>query len=112
MTAGDVYGRSPGMDAPDCVLLSSMTASMLKALHKEVDPPVIVVGSGKDVNMLPGGGDLYQCHAEARARACTRFAVAPQYSGTAAAINQIQQQVREGLFNNLFACCLIRTGAR
>lgn len=107
VTAGDVYGRSAGMDAvPDCVLLNSMTASMLKALHKEVDPPMVAPSSLKQVNLLPGGSNFVDINGGSGQQVYPAMQLRHNIQGTAAAIAQIQQQVREGLFNNLFRMLL------
>lgn len=107
VTGGDIYGRSPGMDTlPDCVLLQSMTSSMLKALHKEVDPPMIVAGDKKDVNLLPGGVTFTNAMQSQGAGVYPALQVRHNIQGTAAAIAQIQQQIRHGLFNDLFRMLL------
>ena len=107
VTGGDVYGRSPGMDTlPDCVLLQSMTTSMLKALHKEVDPPMVVAGKDKGVNLLPGGVTFVDPMQGQGQGVYPAMQLRHNIQGTAAAIAQIQQQVREGLFNSLFRMLL------
>ena len=107
VAGGDIYGRSPGMDTlPDCVLLHSMTASMLKALHKEVDPPMIVAGDKKDVNLLPGGVTFVSAVQGQGQGVYPALQLRHNIQGTAAAIGQVQQKVREGLFNDLFRMLL------
>ena len=107
VTGGDVYGRSPGMDTlPDCVLLQSMTTSMLKALHKEVDPPMVVAGQHKGVNTFPGGVTFTDPTQGQGQGVYPALQLRHNIQGTAAAIAQIQQQVREGLFNSLFRMLL------
>ncbi len=107
VTGGDVYGRGPGMDAlPDCVLLHSMTSSMLKALHKEVDPPMIVAGDKKDINLLPGGVTFTNAMQSQGAGVYPALQLRHNIQGTAMAIGQIQQKIREGLFNDLFRMLL------
>ena len=53
----EAYGTGPGHTALGLVkMLQSMQKSSLKAIHKEVDPPLRVPSSLKDVlNTLPGG---------------------------------------------------------
>ena len=107
VTGGDVYGRGPGMDTlPDCVLLQSMTTSMLKALHKEVDPPMIVAGDKKDINLLPGGVTFTNAMQNQGQGVYPALQLRHNIQGTAAAIGQIQNQVREGLFSSLFRMLL------
>lgn len=63
VTAPDeVYGRSPAMAAlPDIKMLNEMAKTDIRAVHKLVDPPLLlhddgVLGGGKlSVNMRPGG---------------------------------------------------------
>lgn len=55
---GDVYSRSPAMDAlPDCRMLQQMGITTLKAIHKAVDPPMSVAAGLKSVglDLTPGG---------------------------------------------------------
>ncbi len=43
VAGNEVYGRSPAMDVlPDCRMLQQMGITMLKAIHKSVDPPTAV----------------------------------------------------------------------
>ncbi len=107
VAGGDIYGRSPGMDTlPDCVLLQSMTTSMLKALHKEVDPPMVVAGDKKDINLLPGGVTFVNAMQGQGQGVYPAVQMRHNIQGTAAAIAQIQRQIREGLFNDLFRMLL------
>lgn len=58
----EVYGRSPAMGAlPDIKMLNEMSRTDIRAVHKLVDPPILlhddgVLGNGAmTVNMKPGG---------------------------------------------------------
>ncbi len=63
VTAPDeVYGRSPAMSAlPDIKMLNEMSRTDIRAVHKLIDPPILlhddgILGSGQmSVNMRPGG---------------------------------------------------------
>lgn len=63
VTAPDeVYGRSPAMDAlPDIKMLNEMSRTDIRAVHKLIDPPIllhddgILGGGAMTVNMRPGG---------------------------------------------------------
>ncbi|MDR2161217.1 MAG: head-tail connector protein [Desulfovibrio sp.] len=103
VTGGDVYGKSPGMDAlPSSIMLQQMTRTMLMALQKEVDPPMIAPAGLENVSLLPGAvtfvndvtGQGQQVYPAMR----MNYAVAE----TAQVIAAFQEQVREGLFNSLF----------
>lgn len=108
ITGSDVYGRSPGMDTlPDVKMLQKMQEKSIKAIEKQVDPPLRVPISYADsLNTVPGGinyidssnpaglGPLYE----------VRFDVA----AAEAKIERVQQAVREGLFNDLFLMILER----
>lgn len=55
---GEVYGRSPGMLAlADAQTLNAMSATLLKAGQKAVDPPLLVAQEGlvSSVRLFPGG---------------------------------------------------------
>jgi hypothetical protein len=58
----EVYGRSPAMTAlPDIKMLNEMSKTDMRAVHKLVDPPILlhddgILGNGAmTVNMRPGG---------------------------------------------------------
>lgn len=63
VTAPDeIYGRSPAMSAlPDIKMLNEMSRTDIRAVHKLVDPPIllhddgILGGGAMSVNMKPGG---------------------------------------------------------
>lgn len=59
---GEIYGRSPAMNAlPDIKMLNEMSRTDIRAVHKLIDPPILlhddgVLGGGAmTVNMRPGG---------------------------------------------------------
>jgi hypothetical protein len=44
---GETYGRSPAMDAlPDVKMLNEMEKTMLRAAHRQVDPPLLTADDG------------------------------------------------------------------
>ena len=59
ITASDIYGSSPAMDAlPECRELQKAVEQARMALEKEVDPPLLVYNkglSGSRVDTSPGG---------------------------------------------------------
>ncbi|MCG8047109.1 MAG: portal protein [Candidatus Thiodiazotropha endolucinida] len=58
---GETYGRSPAMNVlPDIKMLNEMRKSDIRAVHKMVDPPLLLASGGalsgiKRVNLTPGG---------------------------------------------------------
>ena len=103
VTGMDVYGKSPGMDVlPDSVLLQQMVSSMLKALHKEIDPPMVAPEELKSINLLPGGANFVSSAGGGGQQVYPAVQIRHNIQGTQAAIMGIREQVREGLFNNLF----------
>lgn len=66
VTAPDeVYGRSPAMSAlPDIKMLNEMSKTDIRAVHKLIDPPILlhddgILGGGSmTVNMRPGGVNI------------------------------------------------------
>ena len=62
VTAPDeIYGRSPAMMAlPDIKMLNEMGKTDIRAVHKLIDPPILlhddgIRGGGMKINMKPGG---------------------------------------------------------
>ena len=103
VTGMDVYGKSPGMDVlPDSVLLQQMVSSMLKALHKEIDPPMVAPEELKSINLLPGGANFVNSTGGSGQQIYPAVQIRHNIQGTQAAIMGIREQVKEGLFNNLF----------
>lgn len=107
VTGSDVYGRSPGMDVlPDSVLIQQMTSSMLQALHKEINPPMVAPAELKNINLMPGGANHTDMHAGNGQAVYPAVQVRHNIQGTQAAIQGVQRQIREGLFNDLFKMLL------
>ncbi len=107
VTGADVYGRSPGMDVlPDSVLLQQMVSSMLQALHKEINPPMVAPEDLKSINLLPGGANFVNSTGGGGQAVYPAVQIRHNIQGTQQAILGIREQVREGLFNNLFRMML------
>lgn len=103
VTGMDVYGRSPGMDvAPDCRMLQQMKISTLKGLHKMVDPPTVSQGGLKNVDVLPGGQNYMDGQNIQGQAIYPIYQVKPDLADTSVFIKDVQNQIKEGLFNNLF----------
>ena len=98
----DVWGRSPGMDIlSDVKMLQEMQKTSIKALHKQVDPPLRFPGKYKDVvTTIPGGVNYLDVASQGEAGPL--YQVDPDMNGIEAKIANIQIAIREGLFNQLF----------
>ena len=103
-TGGDVYGRSPAMDAlADCRMLQRIRRDTLQALSREVRPPLNVTSGALSVvpdvspdaiNYIPSGG---------QAEAVTPlYQVRSNLQAAEATIQGCRTQIREAFFNDLF----------
>ena len=103
-TGGDVYGRSPAMDAlADCRMLQRIRRDTLQALSREVRPPLNVTSgalsivpdvSPDAINYIPSGG---------QAEAVTPlYQVRSNLQAAEATIQGCRTQIREAFFNDLF----------
>lgn len=102
VTGMDVYGRSPGMDVlPDCRMLQQMTITTLKAMHKEVDPPVVNQGGLKGMDLMPGGQIFIDGNTSGQ-MVYPAYQVRPNLANAMAYAQAVQNKIKEGLFNNLF----------
>lgn len=107
-TAGpDVWGRSPGMKIlPNVKMLQEMQITSLKALHKQIDPPLRAPSSLKNLGLkvltIPGGVN----YLDSTENIGALYDVNPNLAAMEAKINNIQMAIREGLFNNLFLAIL------
>jgi hypothetical protein len=82
-------------------MLQEMEKTSLKALHKQVDPPLKFPSSWKNqlVSILPGGinyGD------EGQGSAGPLYQVQPDINGMEMKIQRVEKSIKDGLFNNLF----------
>lgn len=105
-TGGDVYGRSPAMDAlPDCRMLQQMGITTLKGIHKAVDPPMSVNANLKSVglDLTPGGINYVEsAPGQTPQAASPLLQTSPDLRQARQAIEAVQEQVRAGLHNDLF----------
>lgn len=106
----DVYGRSPAMDAlPDCRMLQQMGITTLKAIHKAVDPPMSVAAGLKSVglDLTPGGINYVDSLPGQSPQAATPLLqVKPDLATARKAMEAVQNQIRAGLYNDLFKLIL------
>lgn len=110
VAANDVYGRSPAMDAlPDCRMLQQMGITTLKAIHKAVDPPMSVHADLRSVglDLTPGGINFVDSlPGQNQPVATPLLQVKPDLAQARSAMEAVQQQIRAGLYNDLFRLIL------
>ena len=105
VTSNDAYGRSVGMDVlPDIIQLQVETARKGEAIEKMVRPPMLASMEMKNEpsSILPGKV-TYVAKLGADAGMRPAYTVNPQIREMAEDLAQIQQRIREGFFNDLFA---------
>ncbi len=104
VTGYDVYGRSPGMDVlGDVLQIQQMTRSMLKALHKEVDPPMASPAGTKGLSLLPGAENFYDIGQQVGGQPIYPLLnIRPNIQNTAGAIKDVEDRIKRGLYNDLF----------
>ncbi len=116
VAGNDVYGRSPAMDVlPDCRMLQQMGITMLKAIHKSVDPPTAVSASLKAVGLdLTPGGVNYVEVAPGQSPQAARpiLEIRPDIQAGRVAMQDVQKQIQQGLYNDLFRLLLDGKGSR
>lgn len=102
--SNDAYGRCPGMDIlPDNVQLQVMTVRLSEAIEKQVRPPLIadITLKNQPSSILPGQVTYVQ-NLSAGSGMRSIYEVNPDIKGLAALIEQIQQRIKVGMFNDLF----------
>lgn len=110
VAGNDVYGRSPAMDAlPDCRMLQQMGITTLKAIHKAVDPPMSVAAGLRSVglDLTPGGVNYVDIAPGQSPQAATPLLqINPDLATARKAMEAVQEQIRRGLYNDLFKLIL------
>lgn len=102
--SNDAYGRSPGMDVlPDNIQLQVMTVRLSEAIEKQVRPPLLADVSLKNQpsSILPGAVTYTQNLGPGTGMRSI-YEVNPDISGLSGLIQQIQQRIKVGFFNDLF----------
>lgn len=102
--SNDAYGRSPGMDIlPDNVQLQVMTVRLSEAIEKQVRPPLVadITLKNQPSSILPGQVTYVQ-NLSAGSGMRSIYEVNPDIKGLAGLIQQIQQRIKVGMFNDLF----------
>lgn len=102
--SNDAYGRSPGMDIlPDNIQLQVMTVRMSEAIEKQVRPPLLadITLKNQPSSILPGQVTYVQ-NLSAGSGMRSIYEVNPDIRSMAGLIEQIQQRIKVGMFNDLF----------
>ena len=105
LTGDDVYGKSPAMDAlGDVKMLQRMRKDGLESLAKEVNPPLLVPSSLKDMglNGTPGAVNYISPLAQGQQAVAPLYQVRANLQSLEATVASTQRQIREVLFNELF----------
>lgn len=103
LTANDVYGTSPGMDAlPDIIQLQHATLRKAQSVDKLTNPPVVAEPfmANKPTSLLPGEVTLSPSGASFGAKAI--YTVNPPLGEMTADIQSIELRIREIFHNDLF----------
>lgn len=108
-SGADVYGRSPGMDClPDVKMLMEISKCLLKGVHKELDPPVIIPPTFKQrLDLTPGGKNYGDVQKEFVRPV---YQVKPNLEAAQNLKNDVLSSIKEGFFNDLFAFLMNRPG--
>lgn len=97
----DTYGRGAAEDTlNDVRQLQSMVRSMLKALHKQVDPPMNAPASLSHVSTVPGAVNIVDSAGMEGLK--PTYQVKPDVQNTMIAIAASKEAIRQGLYNDLF----------
>jgi len=101
ISGADVYGRGPGwFILPDVRTLQEVGKQGLRALHKAVDPPLILPDGYKGrVNLRPGGLTFVSGDG---AGARPFYQVNPDINALLLERQDLRMQIKGGLFNDLF----------
>ena len=103
--SNDAYGRSPGMDIlPDNIQLQVMTVRLSEAIEKQVRPPLLadITLKNQPSSILPGQVTYVANLGAGGGIALYIYEVNPDVRGLSALIEQIQQRIKTGMFNDLF----------
>lgn len=108
VTATEIYGRSPCMDIlPDVKMLQEISKSQLKAIQKEVDPPMQVPSSFKDRLIMTAGG-INWINPQDNEAITRLYDMRFNIADVTFKIQDIRDQIKEGLYNDLFLMLLDR----
>lgn len=107
----DTYGDSPGIEAlGDVRMLQKMEEKKLRALDKEVDPPMVGPASlrGQGATTIPGGITFVDQAAGAQGFA-PAFTVRMDIANLGLEIKEVAKRVEDFFYNDLFLAILNQT---
>ena len=102
---GDIYGRSPGMDAlGDVKQLQQQQKRKAQAIDKMVNPPMTAPTSlrGKPSSVLPGG-TTYVDPLQGGQGFSPAYTVTPRLNDMMLDIQEVQERIQRGFYADLFA---------
>ncbi len=104
VTAEDIYGQSPGLDAlPDVKMLQQMAKGEIMALHKMNTPPMMKpAGMKARLNLLPGGENVVNITDPGTSQVRPLYEVKTNIAAVSSRIRELQGSVREWFYNDLF----------
>jgi len=109
VTATDVYGRSPGMDAlGDTRMLQTMESKSLKALDKMIDPPMnapTTMRKSGNPNVLPGGVNYLDIQQGSQGFT-PAYQINPRFQDMEYKIDRVEQRISRFFFNDMFKMIL------
>jgi len=100
VVGNNAYGYSPGMDAlPDVRSINGITADLLTAVEKEVNPPVNVPAEFEDgLDLMPGGRNTSTNNAKVTAT----YQISPNLSAGSELKREFKNDIGEWFYTPLF----------
>lgn len=100
--SSDVYGRGPGWSAlGDVKMLQKMQKTMLVALDKSTNPPMMVSSKVQgEINLMPGGITRYNDTTDASVKPV--YQVNPDLKSLDYSLEQVRRRIREVFFADMF----------
>jgi hypothetical protein len=108
----DVYGQSPGMAAlGDVKMLQKLEEKKLKALDKQVDPPMIAPAGmrASGVSLIPGAVNFVDEVAGSTAALKPMLEVRFDHAGVRGEIEAVERRIQRFFFNDLFLSIINQT---
>lgn len=109
VVSGDVYGFGPGADVlADLKQLTLVSKDVVRAIHQQLDPPLLVPGGFKDrISMAPGALNEYQGPTGSDA-VKPLFQHQARVDHSLLIKNDLRDAIETGFFNDLFIFMMSR----
>lgn len=102
-TGDDVYGQSPAMDAlGDAQMLENMNIDLIKAIHKELDPPLATADAEAEIGQDPGDVTAIEGAGDNKQGVYPITQVRANIPAAEQRIERVQNQVKEIMYVYLF----------